>query len=190
MLTDLSNGFTWPTKFSCVLMLDDMILPNDYTLTVSMLPSSIHSDSTIVGLKKIKTFITKYVHNATLISSAHVLFDKLTLLNTNVIQMPHEPHDYFFASLLYRKLSNISNNYFDIVSISVDSSIGDRVQYQVTDSCITYDYILNENNWWNQDSTQTNTFGKFPSWDDLDVSTTSRVYPVLLRGGKDESKSV
>lgn len=190
MSINSKDVFTWPTNFSCVLVLGDMVLPNEYNLTISMLPNVAHNDSTMLGLKKIKLFLSKFVQNATLIQTAHPMFGHFSKLSTNVVQLPQDPHDYFFASLLYKKLAVLSEDYFTIHNITIDSSIGDHVQYQITTTCDAYDNILESDNWWNHDNTKTNNFGTFPTWDDLNVAVSPRFSPVLLRGGKDESKSV
>lgn len=190
MLINSADIFTWPTTFSCVLVLGDMILPNDYNLTISMLPTNPQHDSTMLGLKKVKLFLSKFLQNATIIHQDHALLFPLTSFSTNLVVVPHAPCDYFVASLLFRKLEKITEDYFTIHNITVDSSIGDRVNYQVTESCVAYDNILNEDNWWNQDNTRTNTFGIFPTWDDLDVAASSRFSPVLLNGGKNDKRSI
>jgi len=191
MLIDPKDVFTWPTTFSCVIVLGDMMLPNEYNLTISMIPYADTQDYTLLGLKKIKLFLNKFIQNSTLIQMSHPMFNNFSTFSTNIVQLPQEPHDYFFASLLYKKLTALSKSYFTINHITIDSSIGDRVQYQITDLCDAYDNILNDKlNWWNQDNTKTNSFGSFPTWDDLDMSASQRFSPVLLKGGKDENKSI
>lgn len=190
MWTDSKDFFVWPTNFSCVLILGDMILPSDYTLTIGMMPKSVHGESTAIGLHKIKQFISKFVQNSTLINIDHHLLPHITEFKTNVVHLPQDPTDYLFANILFKKLTAISADYFTINEITVDSSIGDRVQYRISNSCNVYDTMLNNDNWWNEDNVKTNEIDQFPSWEDLDITVSSKFSPKLITGGKRGNKPV
>ena len=184
MLTD-KEVFVWPTSFSCVLILKDVILPCSYNLSISMLPNSEEFNS--IGLKKIKQFITKFVQNSTIVNSDHYLIEQLSEFKTNTIQLPHEVSDYFIAAILFKKLNAISKNYFTINQITIDSDIGDRVLYQITDTNNAYDTILKNAGWWNDNSVSTNDADTFPIWEDLLMSSPTKFSPKLLKGGKNEN---
>jgi hypothetical protein len=190
MSINANDFFTWPTTFSCVLVLDDMLLPNEYSLSIGMMPSLTQEESRAVGLKKIKHFITKFAHHSTVIPTTHHLLPQISLLQTNAIHLPQAPYDHFFAAALFRKLTAISKNYFTIQQITIDSTIGDRVQYQISSSCDVYDEILNKNSWWNQDNVNTNDLHKFPSWEELDITVSNRFSPKIIKGGKSEIRSI
>lgn len=188
MSIDNNDFFTWPTTFSCVLVLGDLILPSDYNLTISMIPHS--GESTAIGLKKIKEFISKFVQNSIVIEQDHQFLLHLSALRSNTIQLPKDPSDYFFAAVLFQKLTAISSNYFTIGQITIDSSVGDRVKYQINDISDVYSEDLSHAGWWIQDNVSTNSIDTFPSWEDLDIVVASRVSPKLVKGGKNESKSI
>lgn len=190
MWTDSKDFFIWPTNFSCVVVLGDMMLPSDYSLTIGMMPNSVHGDSTAIGLHKIKQFISRFVQNSIVINIDHPLLPHIAEFKTNIIYLPQDPTDYFFANVLLRKLIAISKDYFVINEITVDSSIGDRVQYRISDSCNVYESILNNDNWWNEDNVKTNQIDRFPSWEDLDITVSSKFSPKLITGGKSGNKSV
>ena len=180
--------FVWPTSFSCVLVIGDMILPSDYNLTVGMVPQS--EGSTAVGLRKIKEFISKFIQNSILISQENQFLTQLSKLQSNTVQLPQDPSDYFLAAVLFHKLNAISKDYFSIGQITIDSSIGDRVQYQINDISDAYSEILNKDGWWIQDSVATNSIDCFPTWEDLNIAVSNRFSPKLIKGGKNESKSI
>lgn len=180
--------FSWPTSFSCVLILKDVILPCSYNLTISMLPNT--DDFNSVGLTKIKQFIAKFIQNSTIINTNHYLIDQVCKFKTNTIQLPQEASDYFIAAILFKKLNAISRNYFTINQITIDSDIGDRVKYQITDTSNAYDTILENEGWWNDDSVSTNAANNFPTWEDLFISTPIKFSPKLLKGGKNENNQI
>lgn len=185
MSIDPSDTFLWPTAFSCVLMLDDILVPNNYNFLIGMMPHE-GTESTSIGLKKIKQFISRYLQNSILIHHSHELLPNLKTLKTNIVQLPKEPSDYFFAYVMFRKLTAISKNHFIISQLTIDSNVGDRVQYEINANCNAYDNILNIDGWWNQDNLTTNEFNHFPIWDDFELGGT-KFSPKLVKGGRDEN---
>jgi hypothetical protein len=190
MSANNADSFTWPAHFSCVLILEDALFPVDYTLTVDMTPDVAQATSTSIGLKKIKEFITRFVDNAIVISQYHSFLSQLQKLKTNTVELPQDPNDYLFASILFQKLNSIAYDYFSIKKITVDSSIGDHVQYTVNSSSNTYKEILDRNEWWKQDNVKTNNYNQFPSWEDLNIMVSTRFSPKIVKGGRDENKPI
>ena len=188
MLTDNRDFFVWPTSFSCVLVIGDLILPSEYNLTVSMTPNS--NESTSTGLKKIKEFISRFVQNSILIDQNNQFVNQLSKLQTNTIQLPQDPSDYLFAAVLFQKLNAIARDYFSIGQITIDSSIGDRVKYQINNASDVYSELLYCDSWWSQDNVKTNNVKEFPSWEDLNIEVGSKFSPKLIKGGKHENKSI
>ena len=188
MSIDNTDFFIWPTTFSCVIVLGDLILPSDYNLTIGMVPQP--GDSTAVGLRKIKEFITKFVQNAILIGEENQFLSQLGKLRSNTVQLPQDPSDYFFAAVLFQKLNAISSDYFTIGQITIDSSIGDRVKYQINDVNDVYSEILKQQGWWSQDNVNTNNIDRFPTWEELDIVVSNKFSPKLVKGGKNENKSI
>lgn len=188
MSTSNKDFFIWPTNFSCVIVLGDLILPSDYNLTIGMIPQP--GDSTTVGFKKIKEFISKFVQNAILIKEQNQFLSQLSNLRSNTVQLPQDPSDYFFAAVLFQKLTAISSDYFTIGQITIDSSIGDRVKYQINNINDVYREVLEKDGWWSQDNVNTNNIDNFPSWEDLDIVINNKFSPKLVKGGKNENKSV
>ena len=120
MSIDTTDHFTWPTNFTCVLLIDDTILPNDYHLTISMMPNKFENGLTSVGLKKIKEFVNRFIQNSIILNQNHKFLTQLIKLKTNTIQIPEEPNDYLFGSILFQKLNSISSNYFSIYQLTIE----------------------------------------------------------------------
>lgn len=188
MSTDSTDFFTWPTTFSCVLVVGDLILPSDYNLTIGMMPKP--GESTVIGLRKIKEFISKFIQNSILIGRDHQFLPYLSNLQSNTVQLPQDPSDYFLAAILFEKLNAISSDYFLIGQITIDSSVGDRVKYHINDISDVYSKDLKECGWWNQDNVNTNHVDKFPTWEELDIVVTNKFSPKLVKGGKNEGKPI
>lgn len=189
MLIDNSDFFTWPTSFSCSLVAEKLILPVQYNLTVSMIPESGQSVSG-VGLTKIKKFINTFVQNSVLIHEKNPAIKIISSFESTAIHLPHEPSDFFFSNVLFYKLSSIAKDYFTVCQITIDSSIGDRVKYQINESSIAYKQILNNNSWWSRDDVSTNNIQYFPSWEDLDIVPSTKFSPKIVKGGKHEAQQI
>jgi hypothetical protein len=86
--------------------------------------------------------------------------------------------------VLHQKLVTITEKYFDINYITLDSLVGDHVQYLVN-----YDNQLDletaETSWWNMDSVNTGT-GDPLSWEDLNFRDTPKFIPKIVQGGLSE----
>ena len=140
-----NNTFTWPTNFSCSLVIENNIYPNQYNIEISMFPNGSDSDILKNGFKKLKHFIKLYLNNSILIKEGHPFLIKLDTLETTTVQLPEEPTDYILASVLFHKFSSILDKDITITQITVDSELGDRVKYTVD----TGNKILNNSSWWN-----------------------------------------
>jgi len=179
-----NTAFTWPETFNCSLVKNNSIYPNQYTISVSMIAEVIDDDAIRLGFKKVKHFINHYIKNSILIKYDNPLLTKLNSIETNTIQLPEEPHDFIFASVLFHKFSAILENTITITEITIDSSIGDRVKYTVNAGKQT----LGGNFWWNFDSPETNDIDVFPSWNDVIIH--NKFEPKIVLGGINGNRSV
>jgi hypothetical protein len=80
---------------------------------------------------------------------------------------------------------SISKKYFHIDMISIDSVVGDNVQYSIIDP---EESGLNLNGafWWNMDSADTNNNLQNSSWGDIDADNSPRFEPRIIKGGRSE----
>ena len=188
MLTN--DPFIWPAEFSSITVFDDIALPSSYNLTVELFPASSQS-SAVIGFKKIKQFVSKFLQHSIIIPESHHLTLSFLKLSNNVVLVPQDPYDYFLGSVLYRKLTAITKNYLEIQSLAIDSSIGDRIKYHISSLSDSYSDSLNQTNqWWNMDNLATNHFKEFPSWENFDITSQHKFHPKVIQGGKCESDKI
>ena len=172
--------FTWPTTFTCTLVTDQIVVPNSYSLGVSIEPDSSNPSNITTGLKKIKLFVERYLQNSIIVKNDHELVKSFEHIETNLVLMPSEPHDYAVGNILYTKLVSITEKYFHIDMVTIDSALGDNIQYCITD---LDEYELSGEHWWNMDTADTGS--KNPqNWSDLfDVKDTGIFEPQIIKGG-------
>jgi hypothetical protein len=141
-----------------------------------------------LGFRKLKHFISSYLDNGVIININNSALEKLNWLESNTIQLPSDPNDYFLAIILYQKFTSIVNDFFSIDEISIDSRLGDSVEYTVDRTNNVSQDISDKTNWWSQDNVNTNNTDKFPSWDDLKIIQINKFEPKIVIGGRGENK--
>jgi hypothetical protein len=180
MLTD-PDHFIWPSEFACTIITENLLLPNYYNIKISLEPIDSNTNNINLGFKKIKYFIGNYLQNSIIVNQDLAIVKPLLTLESNLVLLPVEPYDVFFASILFQKLYTITEKYFTINYLTLDSLIGDRVQYTVNhDTDIGVD--LSGNFWWNMDSINTGT-DDHTSWKDLNFTDTPKFSPTVVQGG-------
>ena len=177
-----NSQIVWPVNFVSTVIADNKILPNSYTINISIIPLDNIQSGISTGYKKIKYFLENCIHNSVFISAENPLLENFSSLENNVVVFPRDPYDFHVGSVLYSKFVAISEKYFHIDVINIDSAIGDSICYSVSD-LDRYNIGLESEHWWNMDSTYTG-FGKDQGWGDLTEYTSPRFEPKIIKGGK------
>jgi len=178
--------FTWPTSFGCTILTENLILPTGYNLTLGINPiSDSHTDIT-TGFKKLKSLVDFRLNNSVLVSQSNELAKSITHINNNRVVFSNEPYDFFVGCVFFCKFMAITNKYFDIEFLTIDSHIGDNIQYTIfhpEESGLE----LSGDFWWNEDSLDTGA-GDSIDWCDLDIEIRPGFEPKIIRGGLSEKK--
>lgn len=177
-----SSSIVWPVSFVCTLVSGVRILPNSYTMNISILPIDSAQGNLSIGYKKMKYFVDNLLHNSIFICKDNPLVESLGKTSTNLVLFPSEPYDLFVGHVLYSKLLAITEKYFHIDMINIDSIIGDNICYNILDSDECGLDLLGEH-WWNSDSTYTGS-GVVESWGDLTEDSIPKFEPKIIKGGK------
>ena len=180
-----SAQFVWPTNFACTIISEKIIIPNSYNLNVSIVPIGGPATNVSLGFKKIRYFVDNYLHNSVFVSQDNPLLPNLKDFESTIVLFPTDPYDYYVGSVLYQKLLSITEKYFHIDIFSIDSAIGDNVQYSIVDpeDC---GLDLQGDHWWNSDSVNTG-FNTSDTWKDLDIFDDHKFEPRIIKGGKSEN---
>jgi hypothetical protein len=176
--------YVWPTTFATTLITDKLILPNHYTMTIAIEP--VAPPEIALGFRRLRSFVDNFLHNSIFISSENPLMQSLADVETNRVIFPTDPYDYFVGCVLYRKFQMITHNYFEIGMITIDSALGDHIQYCIRDPEET-GLELTGNHWWNIDSLDTGP-GTHITWEDLDLSDSPKFEPRIIKGGRSENR--
>jgi hypothetical protein len=183
MSTELEH-YIWPTGFSCTLITDKIIIPNQYSISIAIEPRA--PAEIAMGFKRLRTLVDLCLQNSVFIYANNPIIETFKEMDTGLVQIPTEPYDYFVGSVLFRKFQSITSNYFEIGFMTIDSAVGDHVQYCIKDPEET-GLDLSGDYWWNKDDLDTGA-GSLISWEDLDLSSGSKFEPKIIKGGRSEDK--
>jgi hypothetical protein len=179
-----STQFVWPSSFVCTVITENIVLPNSYSISINIEPIP-NAGNISVGFKKLRHFVENYLHNSIFIYQENPLVKSIEGVNTNLVLFPTDPYDYFVGSVLYSKFLAISEKYFHIDAFSIDSAVGDNIQYNIInpEDC---GLDLSGDHWWNSDSTNTGLNPEL-SWGDLDINDVPKFEPKIIKGGLSEN---
>ncbi len=180
MLAD-TNIIVMPAEFSCTIINEDLILPNVYNLSISIEPIPPIKENISIGFQRVKYFLRSSLSDSILIHKDHKLVEHLQGFQNNVVCLPSDPYDFYVGSVILSKLLVISQKYFDIEQITIDSYVGERVQYTIYDP-YSSGLDLSGDHWWNSDNASTNQSDNI-SWADLNLGHGSAFEPKIIKGG-------
>jgi len=174
------NHFIWPTQFACTLFLDNAVLPNSYNLQLGIEPHDEKTNVTL-GCKKIKFLIDNFLHGSIFIQDKHPLSKITKTLDNTIIEFPTDPWDYLVGTVLFTKFKKVTENYFTILFLHIDSAMGDHVQYSVTEES-NFKINLEGDKWWNKNIPSCADKSE-SSWESLKLSDTRQFVPKIIQGG-------
>lgn len=170
----------WTGNFSCVAIIEKTFVPNIYTITVSM-ETYDKKRNISLGYQKLKYFIENTLHNSIFICSENPQLSNIDLMTNNVVIFPETPWDYLVGIVLYNKIEVITEKYFEINYMTIDSSMGDHVKYTIHDE-LESGFDLTGQTWWNMDTPNTNINNSL-SWDKLNLKDSPGFSPKIIPGG-------
>jgi hypothetical protein len=179
------SQFVWPTNFANTIVTKNIVIPNSYQLNFSILPLEQKENNVALGFKKMKYFAEYRLMNSIFISRDNALLPALSIIENNVVVFPTEPSDYYIGAVLLSKFIAITEKYFHIEFMSIDSMVGDHVQYTLSDpeEC---NLDLTGKHWWNMDTTNTGS-GNKTLWNDVDIIDGPSFELTVIKGGRDGS---
>jgi len=66
---DVLNFFSWNTNFDATVLIDDVIYPNNYQVSISFIPKSNNIKTQNIGFERIKYLLNRLCENAVIFQS-------------------------------------------------------------------------------------------------------------------------
>lgn len=185
MLTDLLSEFVLPLEFNSTILNDNTLLPNAYSIKLSMNTLGTSSENAAIGFQRITYFTTYCLQSSLILDQTTDFFKSVDTLDNNLVCLPCESYDIYLGAILLAKFQAITSEYFDIQCLSIASTLGEYIQFNICDvDEIQMD--LTGDQWWNQDNMYTGS--KTPiTWDTLNLTDIPKFKPILVKGGLSEN---
>lgn len=185
MSTNLQQ-FIWPVSFACTIITENIILPNNYMINVNIEPTTQGNGNITTGFKKLRYFVDHYLQNSILVAKDNPIVETLLGTENNLVLLPSDPYDYYFGCVLLNKFLVMTEQYFDIGLITIDSLVGEHIQYCIIDPEES-GLVLTGDHWWNMDSLDTG-LGSDTTWNDLNINERQKFEPRIIKGGLSENQ--
>lgn len=197
--------FNWETTFDATVLIDDCIYPNTYNVGLSFLPKSSDIKLQNNSFDRLKYLFTRLCENAVIINPETKLQPIFFQMPVNKILIPGNPYDQLLCCVLYHKMIAISGKYLHLGHLTLDSKLGDNVQYSIDEKTIN-NINLPDNEWispvitkpwWKRNDTATfdqvlgekEFWGGPSTWRDLGYGSDApkkEFNPTILDGGRDK----
>lgn len=184
MLIDKADTFVWPAHFACTIVNKQLILPNHYNIKLFIEPNLGQSDNFNIGFQKIKHVLYEQLTDSVFINEHHPRIELFNEFENNIVHLPSDPYDFYICAVLLAKFITITEKYFNIYQLSLDSAVGDRIQYTISNPEES-GLDLSGNYWWNQDTSNTGSKNTV-TWEELNLTEKPKFQPTIVKGGKSE----
>jgi len=199
------NFFTWETKFDATVVVDNCVYPNNYKITFSFIPKSDSIQMQNLGFERVKYLFNVLCENSVVFNPKDNTQSIWFKMPINKILLPGSPYDQLLGVCLFRKIQNISGNFFHLGHLTIDSKLGDNVKYTVDDESFENKHVEVEDwidaditPWWTRNDTATfdqridaKTFWTgAKTWKELgyeQTDTKTRSFnPTVIDGGREK----
>jgi hypothetical protein len=119
--------------FSTTMVLEDVIIPNTWTLTVNLIPNNGKNKLYTKAMDRIQYYIQEVLENSIFIG-AHNLSKIIDLpFKAQVHVFPDDPWDHLVAMCLYTKFNAICEKVFFVDNITINSSQARNVSHSFSE---------------------------------------------------------
>jgi hypothetical protein len=155
-------------------------------INVNVEPTTMGNGNITTGFKKLRFFVENYLQNSIMVAENNPIVGSLSNIENNLVLLPSDPYDYYLGCVIFSKFLAMTEQYFDIGLITIDSMVGEHIQYCITNPDESGLDLIGDH-WWNKDSLDTGQ-GSDVSWNDLNINERQKFEPRIIKGGKDENQ--
>ena len=127
-------------NFSTTVLLEDIIIPNNWDITVTLLPDPSKNKLFGIAIDRLQYYISEILNNSIFVSRHNIGTLSDLQLKAQVHIFPDEPWDQLVAMCLYVKFNSILEGVFivDDISIASHQAKGVSHSYEEADGGVTY----------------------------------------------------
>lgn len=200
------NYFSWSTHFDATVVIDNCVYPNRYNVNVTFLPKVKEIKTQNLAFEKVKYLFHRLCENSIIFNPKDQTQSIWFKMPINKLLIPGSPYDQLLGIVLHRKIVSIVGDFFEIGDLTVDSKLGDNVQYTVDEESIENKHLdvsewidaSIDTPWWNRDDTSTfdqkidakKYWQGAVSWKDLGYDSEAKddksFKPTIIDGGREK----
>ena len=154
----MPNSFTWNTKFKSIIIVDNELFPNEYSVEISLTPHTASLKEQTQYFDRLKNLFEQVFANTITAWRDEPLYQTLKSSSKNrFIELPKPPYDQIMAAVCFCKSNSILESHMVINWIKLNSWQGDGITYTV-DKDSKELILLDRPDWF------TEKFKKFDPW--------------------------
>lgn len=121
---------------------------NSYDITLSMVVETESEYEQNIAIDRLNYYIHNILQNSILIEKKNKkAISKYASAGLKICELPAEPYDQLFASVLMLKLNSIMEDRLRITDMVMSSSMSDGVRYSIVSEVVEQSY--SRHHWWN-----------------------------------------
>ena len=128
----MSNSFSWKTKFKSIIIVDNELFPNEYSVELSLTPHTASLKEQTEYFDRLKNLFEQVFANTITAWREEKLYQTLKISSRNrFIELPRPPYDQIMAAACFCKANSILESNITINHIALSSWQGDGITYTV-----------------------------------------------------------
>ena len=116
-------------NFSVTMIIEDVVLPNTFTITVNLIPNSQYNKLYNKAMERIQYYITEILDNSIFVGCQNLKKLSDLQFKAQVHVFPDDPWDHLIAMCLYTKMNSICEKVFFIDNITITSNQSRNVSH-------------------------------------------------------------
>ena len=164
------KDFSWSTGFKSIIVVDDELFNNDYTIKLHLTPVTADLKEQGDFFERLKMLFEHIFNNTITVCRDAKLYNVLEKQTSNrFIQLPRQPYDQLMAAVCFTKANAILQGKIIINELELSSYQGDGITYRILKEGPEIQ-LLDVDNWF---TTQYNKFD--PWWLRSDTATYDKI---------------
>ena len=164
------KDFSWSTGFKSIIVVDDELFNNDYTIKLHLTPVTADLKEQGDFFERLKMLFEHIFNNTITVCRDAKLYNVLEKQTSNrFIQLPRQPYDQLMAAVCFTKANAILQGKIIINELELSSYQGDGITYRILKEGPEIQ-LLDVDNWF---ATQYNKFD--PWWLRSDTATYDKI---------------
>ena len=120
--------------FSTTMILEDVIIPNTWSITIQLLPNSAKNKLYNKAMDRVQYYIQEVLDNSVFVSYSNLALLSEIPFKAQVHVFPDDPWDHLIAMCLYTKINSMTEEVFYVDSITINSHQARSVSHNFSEA--------------------------------------------------------